>query len=73
MLPQFGKILIIAGVVIAIIGVLLMFADRIPFLGRLPGDILFKRGRFTLYLPIVTMLVISAILTIIFSFFGRGK
>jgi len=73
MIPQFGKALIIIGAVIIVIGVVFVFADKIPFLGKLPGDIRFKRGNTTVYIPIVTMLIISVLLTIILNLFGRGK
>ena len=62
-----GKMLIIFGVIIVGMGVLLMVGDKIPWIGRLPGDILVKKGKFTFYFPIVTCIIISIILTIIFS------
>ena len=73
MLPQLGKLLIIFGALIIVIGVILLLADRIPFLGKLPGDISFKSGRTTVYIPLVTCLIISIILTVIFNLFGRGR
>jgi len=71
MLPQLGKVLILFGVLLVVVGILLIFADRIPFLGKLPGDIVYKKGNFTLYVPIVTMLVVSILLTIILNLFRR--
>jgi len=71
MLPQLGKVLILFGVLLVVVGILLIFADRIPFLGKLPGDIVYRKGNFTLYVPIVTMLVISILLTIILNLFRR--
>lgn len=68
-----GKTLIIAGILIVALGVLLIFFDRIPLLGKLPGDIRIKRGNFVFYLPIVTGVVLSIVLTIILNFVGRGK
>jgi hypothetical protein len=73
MLPQLGKILILFGAVIAVIGLLLLFADRVPFLGKLPGDLIFRRGGTTIFVPLMTMLVISVLLTIILNLFGRGR
>ena len=73
MLPQTGKLLIVFGALLVIIGVILLLADRIPFLGKLPGDISFSKGNTTVYIPIVTCIVISIILTIIFNLFGRGR
>ncbi len=73
MLPQFGKVLITAGIVFVALGILLLFSDRLSFLriGRLPGDVIYRRGNFTFYFPIVTSIVISLILTLLFSVFGR--
>jgi len=73
MLPSLGKLLVIAGLVLVVVGGLLMFSDRLPFLriGRLPGDVIYRRGNFTLYFPIVTSIVISLILTLLFYVFGK--
>jgi hypothetical protein len=66
-----GKMLIIFGIVIAGIGVLLLVGDKIPWIGRLPGDIMIKREKFTFYFPIVTCIIISMILTLLFSIFRK--
>jgi hypothetical protein len=66
-----GKILVIAGIVIAGIGVLLWLGGKIPGIGRLPGDILIKRGNFTFYFPIVTSILLSIILSIILALLRR--
>jgi hypothetical protein len=73
MLPQFGKVLITIGVVFVVLGTLLLFSDRLSFLriGRLPGDVIYRRGNFTFYFPIVTSIVISLILTLLFWVFGK--
>lgn len=73
MLPQLGKTIIIFGVVLVILGAVMLLAGKIPFLGKLPGDLSFKSGKTTVYFPIVTCLVISIILTVIFNLFGRGR
>ena len=72
MLPNLAKTLIVAGLIIVALGVLLLLADRLPFLriGRLPGDILFRRGNFTFYFPWVTSIVVSVLLTLLFWFFN---
>ena len=71
-MPQeLGRSLIIFGAVIVLVGVVLLFADRIPFLGRLPGDIVVRKGGFTLYAPIVTGLVLSLILTLVLNLLSR--
>jgi hypothetical protein len=70
-----GKMLLVLGLVIAVVGVVIMFAGRIPFLGSLPGDLSFERGGVKVYLPIATSIVISIVLTIVlnlaFGIFGR--
>jgi hypothetical protein len=71
MLSDIGRLLVIFGIVVVVIGVVMMFADRIPFLGRLPGDIVVRRKNFTLYFPLVTMLIISVVLTILLNLFSR--
>ena len=71
MQPHFGKILVVLGVVIVVIGLVVWFGDRIPFLGKLPGDITIKKDNVTFYFPIVTMIVISVILTIILNLFRK--
>jgi thiosulfate reductase cytochrome b subunit len=63
-----GKILIALGLLLVIAGVLMVFAPKLPYIGRLPGDIYIKRGNFTLYFPIASSILISIILTIILSF-----
>lgn len=70
-MPEFGKALIILGIVIIALGVLFMFGGRIPWLGQLPGDIYAQRGRFSFYFPITTCIVISAIISLVLYFFRR--
>ena len=62
-----GKILLIAGGVIVVIGLLMIFGQHIPFFGKLPGDIFIKKDNFSFYFPIVTFLIISIILTVIIN------
>jgi uncharacterized protein HemY len=63
-----GKLLVILGLVIAAVGMLMMLG--VP-LGRLPGDMSYRRGNFSLHFPIVTSIILSIILTLLFSFFRR--
>lgn len=71
MMPAIGKMLIILGVVLIIVGLGFLFGDKIPFIGKLPGDILIKKERFSFYFPITTSIIISIILTILFSLFRK--
>ncbi len=68
---EFGRLLLILGVVIAVIGLIMMLAPKIPFLGRLPGDIVIRKGNFTFYFPLATSIILSIVLTIIFSIFRK--
>jgi hypothetical protein len=61
----FGKYLIVIGLVIAAAGVIITVAGRIPWLGKLPGDIFIKRDNFTFYFPLATSILISVILSLI--------
>ena len=70
-LADIGKLLILIGVVTAGVGVLVTFAGKIPFLGRLPGDIVWKRGNFTVYLPVATSIVLSIVLTLAIYIISR--
>ena len=63
-----GKLLVLLGVGIASIGVLVMLG--LP-LGRLPGDVVFRRGNFTFHFPIVTCIVLSLLVTLLLTFVRR--
>jgi hypothetical protein len=74
MMDHIGKFIILLGILIVVIGVLVLLIDRIPLLGKLPGDIHIQRGRFQVYFPVVTSIVLSVVLTLIFwlaSWLGR--
>lgn len=66
-----GRFLIVLGIVAVVVGVTLLFLPRIPWLGRLPGDIVVQRERFTFYFPVVTSIVISIALTVLLNLFFR--
>jgi len=68
---QFGKMLILLGLVIAGVGLLFTLGGKIPWIGRLPGDIYIRRKNFTFYFPLATSLLISIILTLLFMLFRR--
>ena len=67
----FGKMLILLGVLIIVIGLLLVLGDKIPWVGKLPGDILIKKEKFSFYFPIITCIIISIILTLLFALFRK--
>jgi len=70
-LGALGKLLILLGVFIVLMGLLLMAGDKIPWIGKLPGDILIKKEKFTLYFPLTTSILISIILTLLFTLFRK--
>jgi hypothetical protein len=71
MMPAIGKMLIILGGLIALAGVILLLAHKIPYIGRLPGDIYVKKENFTFYFPLTTCIVVSIILSLIFWLFRK--
>jgi hypothetical protein len=68
--PELGRVVLVVGVVLVVVGGLSVLGVRLPF-GRLPGDIAIEGERGGIYIPIVTMLVISLILTVIVNLFLR--
>ena len=70
MSPDIGRIVLIIGVVLVVVGLLSVLGVRLPF-GRLPGDIAIEGERGGFYFPIVTMIVISIVLTVLFNMFMR--
>jgi hypothetical protein len=66
-----GRTLIVIGLGIALVGLVLVFAGRVPWLGRLPGDISIQRGHWTFYAPLGTSILLSIALTLILWLFGR--
>ena len=66
-----GRMLMILGGVLFAIGALLTVAGRLPWLGRLPGDIVVRRDHVTFYFPIVTSVVLSILLTLLLHLFRR--
>ena len=70
-MPDVGKLLIVVGGVILLVGLFLTLGFRIPYLGKLPGDISIDRGNVHFYFPIVTSLLLSLLLTLVLSVFFR--
>jgi len=66
-----GKILVLIGAVLLLLGVLLLAGGRIPFLGRLPGDIRLEGERHTFYFPIITCIVLSIVFTVLLNVAAR--
>jgi membrane protein implicated in regulation of membrane protease activity len=66
-----GKMLILLGVFIILIGLFLLLGDRIPWIGKLPGDIIIRKEKFSFYFPITTSIIISVLLTLFFWVFRK--
>jgi hypothetical protein len=66
-LSDLGRLLLLLGGAIVVLGLILLVVGRVPFLGRLPGDIMFRRGNTSFYFPIVTCLVLSVALTVVLN------
>ena len=72
-MPELGKLLIIVGGFVVVVGLFLTLGLRIPFLGKLPGDISIDRGNVHFYFPIVTSLLLSVVLTLVLNLFFRNR
>lgn len=72
-MADLGKVLLLLGGIIVIVGAALLFAGKLNLpLGRLPGDIVYRGKNSVFYFPIVTCILISVVLSLIFWLFGRG-
>lgn len=66
-----GKALIALGLLMALIGVLLVFSGNIPWIGRLPGDMYLRKGNFSFYFPLATCVLVSLLLSLLFWLLRR--
>ena len=69
-LRDIGRLLVIVGLVVAVVGVVLATGNRLNF-GRLPGDIVWRRGNFGCYFPLMTSIILSVVLTLLLWLFRR--
>jgi len=70
MLPL-GRSLILLGILLVVVGLAVSFSTRIPWLGKLPGDILIERKNFHFYFPLTSCLLISILLSLLFWLLGK--
>jgi hypothetical protein len=71
-----GKLLLVLGCILVLVGLALIFGPKIPYLGKLPGDIHVKKQNFEFYFPVATSIVVSVLLTLAFwviSYFGKKR
>lgn len=66
-----GKLLITGGVIMTAAGLIILFWNKIPFIGKLPGDILIRKENFTIYFPIVTSIALSLLISLILYLFRK--
>ncbi|MBU9720699.1 MULTISPECIES: DUF2905 domain-containing protein [Bacillaceae] len=72
-MTQIPKLLVTLGIILIVVGVLWQVGGKYLSLGKLPGDIFIQRGNSTFYFPIVTSIVISVILSLVFFVIGRFR
>ena len=72
-MPNIPKLLITIGIILIVIGLLWQVGGRFFPIGKLPGDIFFKKGNTTFYFPIVTSIVLSVVISLILYFIGRFR
>lgn len=71
MVTDFGKLFIFIGLLLVVIGFVFIIGNKIPFIGKLPGDIVIERRNFNFYFPIATCIIVSIILSLIFWLLGK--
>ncbi len=70
---EMAKALILIGAVLVAIGLVMLLFQKTPFLGKLPGDILIKKEKFTFYFPLATSIIISIIISLILYLIGKFR
>jgi len=70
-MQELGKSLILFGVVLVAVGAFLAFGSKIPFLGKLPGDILVQRKNFTFYFPLATSIILSIVFSLVIRLWSK--
>ncbi|MDH4161370.1 MAG: DUF2905 domain-containing protein [Nitrospirota bacterium] len=70
---ELGKGLVVLGLLLTAVGAALLLAHKLPLIGKLPGDILIKRGNFTFYAPLATGIVLSLLVSLILFLIGKFR
>jgi len=70
---EMAKIIIVIGVVLVLVGLAMLFLQKVPFLGKLPGDILIKKKNFTFYFPLSTSIIVSIIICLILYLISKFR
>ena len=66
-----GKMLIYLGIGLVIVGLIILYGEKLNFFGKLPGDFVIKRENFTLYIPLMTSIVLSILISVIFYLINK--
>jgi len=72
-LEPLGRALVVIGLFITVLGAIMILTPRVPWLGRLPGDIVIQRDDLTIYIPITTMFIVSVVLSVVLNLIGRSR
>jgi hypothetical protein len=72
-MASLGKMLVLFGIIIVVVGIGLMFFDRIPFLGKLPGDINIRKDNVQFFFPITTSIILSVVISLVLWLFNHFK
>jgi len=70
-IQHIGKMLVLLGIILAVIGGLILLVGRVSWIGRLPGDILIQKKNVTIYFPLATSILVSIALTFLFWLMGK--
>ncbi len=70
-MAELGKFLIVLGIIAVGLGVIFLFWGKIPYIGKLPGDIVIKKGNFVFYFPLTTSIIVSIVLSLILYFISK--
>ena len=68
-----ARILILLGAVLIVIGLVMLAIQKLPFAGRLPGDIFIKRDNFTFYFPLATSIIVSILISLILYLINKFR
>lgn len=68
---NFGRIFVIIGIIFLVLGVLFIFGNKIPYFGRLPGDVVIQKKNFTFYFPITTLIVLNLLVLLLMYLFKK--
>lgn len=70
---EIARVIIILGIVLIVIGLALLGIQKLPFLGKLPGDIIVKRENFTFYFPLATSIIVSILISLVLYLISKFR